>query len=579
MSIIKRLKPAFWDHEDVAAGPYKHLFNFRRIWQLAVLLTAGVTLIPMVILTLIDHKVTKNAIESEFFLRMSRLVSNTSGTISFFISERRAALDFVVQDNPLEALRDPERLASVLESLRKGFGGFEDLGVIESNGIQRTYAGPYKLEDVNYSNQGWYRDILERGLYMSDVVLGLRQVPHLDIAAKQTLPNGSFYILRAAIDTERFNDLLSRFRASGLGDAFIINHRGILQTQSWSYGKVLEKIALSVPEYSKEIKVVETETADNDPLIVGYSYIPETPFILMIVKKKADLLNPWLKARKDIIWFLIASITVILIVILGVATYLVKKIHVADQKRIMTLHQVEYQNKLASIGRLAAGAAHEINNPLAIINEKAGLIKDTFTLTKHYTGDEKLMGMVDSISSAVVRCGRITKSLLNFASHIDVKVQSIDLGNIITNVLTLLGRDAEERSIAISVKIQEDLPGIESDQSHLQQIFLNLLNNAFEALKEGGDLEIRVDLEDAQFVTVAFTDNRLIIPEEDLKRIFDPFFASKGKRVGTGLGLPITYGLVQEIGGSIRVESETGKGTCFIIRLPLKMGKKIVSSV
>ena len=560
----------------MAAGPYKHLFNFRRIWQLAVLLTAGVTLIPMVILTLIDHKVTKNAIESEFLLRMSRLVSNTSGTVSLFIAERRAALDFVVRDNSPEALRDPERLASVLESLRKGFGGFEDLGVIESDGIQHTYAGPYKLEDVNYSNQGWYRDILERGIYMSEVILGVRKMPHLDIAVKQKLPDGSFYILRAAIDTERFNGLFSRFQATGLGDAFIINHRGILQTPSWTHGKVLEKIVLSVPEYSKEVKVAETKSVDSVPLIVGYAYIPETPFILMIVKEKADLLNPWHRARRDIIWFLIASITVILIVILGVATYLVKKIHVADQKRIMTLHQVEYQNKLASIGRLAAGAAHEINNPLAIINEKAGLIKDTFTLTEHYTEDEKLMGMVDSIGSAVERCGRITKSLLNFASHLDVKFQSIDLGKIITNVLTLLGRDAEERSIAISVKIQEDLPQIESDQSHLQQIFLNLLNNAFEALKDGGDLEIGVDLEDAQFVTVAFTDNRRSIPEEDLKRIFDPFFSSKGRRVGTGLGLPITYGLVQEIGGTLRVESETGKGTRFIIRLPLKLGKKTV---
>jgi len=153
MSILKRLKPKFWDHEDVAAGPYKHLFNFRRIWELAVLLTVGVTLIPMIALTLIGHKFTKNAIESEIFLQMSRLVSNTRRTISFFIAERRSALDFVAQDNSPEALRDPKRLASILENLERGFGGFEDLGVIEQNGDQRTYAGPNKLQNVNYLNQ------------------------------------------------------------------------------------------------------------------------------------------------------------------------------------------------------------------------------------------------------------------------------------------------------------------------------------------------------------------------------------------------------------------------------------------
>lgn len=574
MSILKRLKPKFWDHEDVAAGPYKHLFNFRRIWELAVLLTVGVTLIPMIALTLIGHKFTKNAIESEILLQMSRLVSNTRRTISFFIAERRSALDFVAQDNSPEALRDPKRLASILENLERGFGGFEDLGVIEQNGDQRTYAGPNKLQNVNYLNQGWYKDVLERGVYLSDVVLGFRKTPHLDIAVKHTLPGGSFYVLRAALDIGRFNDLLSQVHAGGLGDVFITNRMGILQTPSRRYGKVLEKMTLPVPEYSKESKVIETKTPDGERLILGYTYLPETPFILMIVKKKADLLGPWQKARSDIIWFLIASMTVILIVILGVATYLVQKIHVADQKRIMTLHQVEYQNKLASIGRLAAGAAHEINNPLAIINEKAGLIKDMFTLKKLYAEDQKLMGLVDSILTVVERCGRITKSLLNFACHIDVRVQPIDLGKIITNVITLLGRDAEIRSIVISVKVQEDIPQIESDQSHLQQIFLNLLNNAFEALSGGGRLEITVRREEGGFVSVTFMDDRQGIPREDLRRIFDPFFSTKGRKVGTGLGLPITYGLVQEIGGSIRVKSEFGKGTYFIIRLPLKMDKK-----
>jgi len=467
MSILKRLKPKFWDHEDVAAGPYKHLFNFRRIWELAVLLTVGMTLIPMIALTLIDHKFTKNAIESGILLQMSRLVSNTRRTISFFMAERRSALDI-----------------------------------------------------------------------------------------------------------GRFNDLFSQFHASGLGDVFITNRMGILQTPSHRYGKVLEKMTLPVLEYSNESKVIETKTPDGERLILGYTYLPETPFILMIVKKKAELLGPWQKARSDIIWFLIASMTVILIVILGVATYLVQKIHVADQKRIMTLHQVEYQNKLASIGRLAAGAAHEINNPLAIINEKAGLIKDMFTFKKLYAEDKKLMGLVDSILTVVKRCGRITKSLLNFTRHIDVKVQPIDLGKIITNVITLLGRDAEIRSIVISVKVQEDIPQIESDQSHLQQIFLNLLNNAFEALSGGGRLEITVRREEGEFVSITFMDDRQGIPREDLRRIFDPFFSTKGRKVGTGLGLPITYGLVQEIGGSIRVKSEFGKGTYFIIRLPLKMDKK-----
>jgi signal transduction histidine kinase len=186
------------------------------------------------------------------------------------------------------------------------------------------------------------------------------------------------------------------------------------------------------------------------------------------------------------------------------------------------------------------------------------------------------MDLVESILSSVDRCGSITKSLLNFAGHLEVKFQLIDLGKIINNVLILLGRDAEKKSIELVVKIEEGISKIESDQSHLQQIFLNILNNIFEALKKGGRLEIQVEKQENKSIKVVFTDDRPHIPEKDLKRIFDPFFSTKGKRVGTGLGLPITYGLVQEIGGSINVKSVPDQGTSFIIILPLKMERTVI---
>lgn len=576
MSILKKLKPNFWDHEDVAAGPYKHLFNFRRIWKLAVLLSVVVTIIPLLSLTMIDQVVSKKSIESEIILRVSRLVSNTSMTVSFFMRDRWSVLEFVTGHNTFAELRNPERLSSILDNLKSGFGGFEDLGLIESSGIQTSYAGPFMLDNLNYNNQPWYRNVLEHGAQMSEVTLGYRGSPHLDIAVKKKLSNNSFYVLRASINSKNFNDLFSQFHASGLGDAFLINNDGVLQTSSAMYGKVLDKIPLPVPQFSESVEVMEVKSANGEVLIVGYSYIPQTPFILMILNKKDELLVSWQKTRSDISLFLVISILVILIVILGGTTYLVEKIHLADQKRIMTLHQVEYQNKLASIGRLAAGAAHQINNPLAIINQKAGLIKDLFRLKDNYKHDQKLMDLVDSILSSVDRCGSITKSLLNFAGHLEVKFQLIDLGKIINNVLILLGRDAERKSIDLVVNIEEDISKIESDQSHLQQIFLNILNNTFEALKKGGRLEIQVEKQDNNSIKVVFTDDRPHIPEKDLKRIFDPFFSTKGKRVGTGLGLPITYGLVQEIGGSINVKSVPGQGTSFIIILPFKMEKTAI---
>ncbi|MBI5594128.1 MAG: ATP-binding protein [Deltaproteobacteria bacterium] len=572
--ITTRFKPKFWDHQDAAAGPFKSLFNFRRIWKQAAFLTAGVALIPLIFMAIIDYNVTQDAIESEILLRTSRLVSNTRRSISFFLDERKFALNFIIHDNTPESLKNPDRLSAILENLKKSLGGFSDLGVIDESGVQINYVGPYDLIGVDYGTQAWYREVLERNIYISDVFLGLRNVPHFVIAVKHGLPDGSFFVLRSSLDMERFKELLSELEVGGMGDAFIINQDGILQTPSRYQTTVLERIPLSVPEYSSKTIVYQTLDRAGKILIVGYAYITDTPFVLIVTKQKAELMKPWFKTRSQLIGFLAVSIITILVVVIGVSTYLVNNIFLADQKRVMTLHQVEYANKLASIGRLAAGVAHEINNPLAIINEKAGLIKDIFTFQKNYVNDSKLNSLVDSIIASVERCGTITKRLLNFARHIEVSVQKLSVKSIIQDVLGFMGKEAEYKSITISVDIPDDIPDFESDRGKLQQIFLNLINNAFAAMADGGRLEIRVSRRGEDAISIEVADDGCGISESDIKRVFEPFFTTKSRSGGTGLGLSITYGLVQEIGGKIQVQSAVGKGTRFTIMMPLNYTKK-----
>jgi two-component system NtrC family sensor kinase len=574
MSIISKLKPKFWDYHDVAAGPRVHLFNFRRIWKLAVFLTAGVSLLPLISLAVVDYQVTQKAIVSEILLRTARLASNTRRTISYFLAERKSALDFIDQDNSYIALRNPQRLAAILENLKKGFGGFVDLGVIDASGRQTAYVGPYQLQGKDYSSQEWFKQTITRGLYVSEVFLGYRQIPHLVTAVKHDLPDGSFYVLRATLDTQRLQDILSQLEVSGQGDAFLINRKGLLQTVSRYQGQVFEKMPLPVPPYSERTEVLQGQLQNGAPVIVGYAYISDTPFILMIVKQKTELMKPWHATRLKLIGFLMASISVIVVVILAVATYLVNHIHLADQKRISILHQVEYSNKMASIGRLAAGVAHEINNPLAIINEKAGLIKDLFSLKKEYAGDQKLIGLVDSILSSVERAAVITRRLLNFARRTDVGNQRIKLGEIAREVLGFLHKEAEYRSITVTVNEPENFPQIESNKGSLQEIFLNLFNNAFAAMQDGGHLDITLRREESDLISAAITDDGCGIPESDLNRVFEPFFSTKTESGGTGLGLSITYNLVRELGGEISVTSEVGKGTTFVIRLHVKKEHK-----
>jgi signal transduction histidine kinase len=551
-------------------GPGRGLFNYKRIWRLAIILLTVVTLTPLLVLTFIDYNVTRRSLESENLLRTSRTTSNTRRTVAYFLDARHRALEFVADQNGVESLRDPNRLRAILAAMKHSFGGFVDIGLIDGSGRQVAYIGPYNLLGRDYSDQEWFASTMSLGKYTSDVFLGYRDVPHLIIARRIIdQATGESCVLRATLDTAQFNATLSALDLPGQGDAFIVNARGVIQTPSRHLGAIFSVIDLPIPPYSESTSVLPIKGKDGTDYTVGFAYIDGTPFILLVIKNTAELMKPWETVRMELLWLLVVSVFVILAVIIGVATYMVDKIYVADQTRASALHQMEHTNRMASIGRLAAGVAHEINNPLAIINEKAGLIKDLFRFKEEYSHDRRLLANIDSIIASVERCGRITKRLLSFARHIDVNVEHLRFKDVAEEVLSFLHKEAEYRNIAIVMNIPENLPEFTSDRGKLQQIFLNLVNNAFQAMSDGGHLRITARQGEGDTLVFAVGDDGCGIPEADRKRIFEPFFSTKKKTGGTGLGLSITYGLVQELGGSMAVESEVGRGTTFTITMPL----------
>jgi two-component system NtrC family sensor kinase len=228
---------------------------------------------------------------------------------------------------------------------------------------------------------------------------------------------------------------------------------------------------------------------------------------------------------------------------------------------------VQYSSKLATIGRLAAGVAHEINNPMAIINEKAGLMRDLIGLDPEFPEREKLLPLTESILNSVDRCRTITHRLLGFARHMDVGREDTDLNYVVREVVGFLEREAFHRSVEVKLELEEELPMIPSDEGQLQQVFLNILNNALDAVGEGGRVVIRSWIRNHESVAVSFEDNGSGMSKETLEHIFDPFYTTKGT-YGTGLGLSITYGIVEKLGGTIEVESEQGVGTTFKVYLP-----------
>jgi two-component system NtrC family sensor kinase len=241
---------------------------------------------------------------------------------------------------------------------------------------------------------------------------------------------------------------------------------------------------------------------------------------------------------------------------------------------IKNLHEKQEQlvasEKLASLGRIAAGVAHEINNPLSIINEKAGLIKDIIESAGDIPHREKIESTAKSIIDNVRRCRAITHQLLGFARHMVVTLEEFDLNAAVEEVIGFLDRDISDKRVRVERNLRAGLPPITSDRYQLQQVFLNIVKNAVDAVPDEGFVRISTDTKDGTGLVVSIQDNGYGIHRKVLDHIFEPFFTTKTKGKGTGLGLFISHGIVKQLGGDITVESEIGRGTSFRIEVPFR---------
>jgi PAS domain S-box-containing protein len=235
-------------------------------------------------------------------------------------------------------------------------------------------------------------------------------------------------------------------------------------------------------------------------------------------------------------------------------------------ERIGLESQLSQAEKLSSIGLLAAGVAHEVNTPLAVISSYAQM------LAKQVRHDNKQSELLTKITQQTFRASEIVNNLLNFSRTSGGEFAGVDLNKVIADTLALLEHQLKTARVKVEASLLEGLPLIHGNAGKLQQVFLNLFLNAKDAMPGGGTL--RVATENGNGVRVAISDTGSGIPQEHIHRIYDPFFTTKnsardGHRRGTGLGLSVTYGIVQEHAGKIRVESRPGEGTTFILEFPL----------
>jgi signal transduction histidine kinase len=221
-------------------------------------------------------------------------------------------------------------------------------------------------------------------------------------------------------------------------------------------------------------------------------------------------------------------------------------------------------DKLSSIGLLAAGVAHEVNTPLAVISTYAQM------LAKQVAEDSQKSLILEKIAKQTCRASEIVNSLLNFSRTSTTSFGDVNLNRVVQETLSLLDHQLQKSGIEIRSHLEPDLPPIHGNAGKLQQVFLNLFLNARDAMAAGGALEVRTWSE-AAGARIEVADTGHGIAPEHLHRVYDPFFTTKAARKGTGLGLSVSYGIIQEHGGSIEVANRRGGGARFRIELPFAM--------
>jgi two-component system, NtrC family, sensor kinase len=549
---------------EYTEGRYHNLRRNMRILMIAL------TIIPLVLMALINYHQYQSSLKQEIVGPTKLLANKTTHSFQLFLKERLALIKSISYFYSLDELCDEKTLNRILFTLKKEFVGFVDLGLINStDGTQICYAGPYKLLGKNYANQSWFHEVTLKGTYISDVFMGYRKFPHIAIAVLRLEADGQSWIVRTTIDTTMFDNLIAAMGLDSESDAFILNRDSIFQTNSRLYGKVLDRFPVQIPSGGYSTYVVEKKDPNGIDVFLAYAHLTYPEYTLVIVKPHSAVLKAWYGLKSDLVLVFVVSSVLILIVVFRLTDILVSRIREADQRREVAFRELQHSHKLSSIGRLAAGVAHEVNNPLAIINEKAGLITDLIKYTPNFDQKEKFLTLLESILQSVSRCKTITHRLLGFAKRMEVEVENLDLNELMQEVLGFLEREALYRNIDITLDLEKDLARIDSDRGQLQQVFLNILNNAMAALADEGRITITTWEKDPDTVAASVEDNGCGMSDETCRYIFEPFFTTK-KEHGTGLGLSITYGIVQKLGGDIEVNSKENKGTKFTVYLPKK---------
>jgi two-component system NtrC family sensor kinase len=536
-------------------------------WRI-VLALLSVSLIPLCLLGVGAWLVFGRMLEDRALAVQKSVVERHAGAIDSYLAERLRLLQLLAGTHTERELAEPERLRRVLDDLNGiSEGSFVDLGVIDAEGRHLAYAGPFDLAGRNYRDTDWFGEVMSSGVFISDVFLGFRQIPHCIIAVK-VKQAGVSWLLRATINSEQFDRMVATGNLGQTAEAFIINREGLYQTRPRE-GSVLDRAPFAELTAHEGLRSLREEVGGRAKIVVT-TWVNGGRWLLVVLRDMAEVREPVTRAMT---WgFLEVLVAIVLVVTTAVLAtrHLTRQIDKANRQREEIFSAFMRSAKLASVGELATGLAHEINNPLAIISAQQTNISDLIQRMDEQTpGRQEVLSALERTQRQVQRCGGITAKMLQFGRKQETSLGATDIKPRLRETVALLERQAKVANVELTLDVEPALPAVTLDPVELEQVLVNLIKNALDALTQGGRVQV-VARRIGDAVVLEVRDDGPGVPPEYLPRLFEPFFTTKPVGKGTGLGLAVCYGLVQSWGGTIEAESEPGCGTVMRIRLPLQ---------
>lgn len=547
------------------------------------------SLVPLFTVSIISYFSFKNSLHDTISTHLFEIAKNKGFALQKWLFERHTDAEVFAQTptvvesveaiiNLKNDLLTKEKYSLIAKKyirlVKNKYDSYDEIFILDENG--QMLITTEKMENIKV-NRDYFREAINGKTYNTNLFLSpLTHRPTMVVAAP--IKNSKEQIIGVLVERiklDAINKLMRDIEIGKTGESYLVNKEGYFLTESkFEAGYTLKKkISTKGTQEGNKGKSGVGEYIDyRDKKVLGaYLFIPEMEWSLMVEQDISEAFQE-IQHLKNII-FVIGLITIIVIFAftLLASGKIVKVIKRYDQQFKEQQKQIMRAERLSAMGQLAAGVAHEINNPLGGISNCLKLIS-----TKINKPNPKPKDFKDSIKylrtseQELNRCIKITRNFLSFSKRPNLNPVVTNINNVISELIALIEPQAKVQNIMISKELKSDLPHLMVDAQQLHQALMNIILNSLEAMPQGGKLKVRSGYDQRdEAVEIEITDTGCGIPDENLPHLFEPFFSSKPEGKGTGLGLSIVHEVIDEHNGSIELESEVDKGTTFTIKLPI----------